>query len=276
MTLLNNSQIEIIKDCKPRGQIRFAIFDFDGTISTLREGWQDVMQALMIEFLQPTPGCEEEAALSSNVKETIDISTGKQTIYQMISLRDMVLARGGEALEAKAYKAIFNTRLLAHIDHRVEGVRSGRIAPESMMVPGSLNMLKVMRERGIPCFLASGTDQPYVLAESAALGVDAYFEEIYGALENFQNYSKRMVIERIILENNLHGAELVGFGDGFVEIEDVNAVGGIAVGVASDEINRKGINEWKRERLVKAGADVIIPDFQECDTIMNWLFNTEG
>ncbi|MCD4751930.1 MAG: HAD hydrolase-like protein [Anaerolineaceae bacterium] len=276
MTLLKNTQIEIIKDSKPRGQIRFAIFDFDGTISTLREGWQDVMQKMMMEFLRLTPRCENDEMLSAVVKETIDVSTGKQTIYQMISLRDMVLARGGEALEAKAYKAIFNTRLLAHIEHRVEGVRSGRIAPESMMVPGALNMLDAMRERGVPCFLASGTDQPYVLAESSALGVDTYFEEIYGALENFQDYSKRMVIERIIQENDLRGAELVGFGDGFVEIEDVNTAGGIAVGVASDEVNRKGVNKWKRERLVRAGADIIIPDFQEYKIVINWLFNAKG
>ena len=276
MTLLKNAQIEIIKDSKHRGQIRFAIFDFDGTISTLREGWQDVMQEMMMEFLRLTPRCENDETLYAIVKETIDVSTGKQTIYQMISLRDLVLARGGEALEAIAYKAIFNKRLLSHIYHRVEGVRSGKIAPESMMVPGALNMLDAMREREVPCFLASGTDQPYVLAESAALGVDIYFEEIYGALENFQDYSKQMVIERIIQENDLHGAELVGFGDGFVEIEDVNAAGGIAVGVASDEVNRKGVNKWKRERLVKAGADIIIPDFQEYKTVMNWLFSAEG
>jgi len=276
MTLLKNTQVEIIKDSKPRGQIRFAIFDFDGTISILREGWQDVMQAMMIEFLQPAPDCEEEGALSATVKEAIDVSTGRQTIYQMIALRNMVLARGGEALEAKAYKAILNTRLLAHIAHRVEGVRSGLIAPESMMVPGSLKILDEMRERRVACFLASGTDQPYVLAESAALGVDVYFDEIYGALDDYQNYSKRMVIERIIQENDLYGAELVGFGDGFVEIEDVNAAGGIAVGVASDEVNRKGVNKWKRERLVKAGADVIIPDFQECENVVSWLFDKEG
>jgi len=276
MKLLKNTQVEIIKDSKQRGQIRFAIFDFDGTISTLREGWQDVMHAMMMEFLRLTPNCENDEVLSAIVKEAIDISTGRQTIYQMIALRDMVLARGGEALEAIDYKAIFNMRLLARIEHRVEGVRSGKIAPISMMVPGALTMLEAMREREVPCFLASGTDRPYVLAESAALGVDVYFEEIYGALENFQDYSKRMVIERIILENDLHGAELVGFGDGFVEIEDVNSVGGIAVGVASDEVNRDGVNEWKRERLVKAGADVIIPDFQECETVINWLFNSEG
>ena len=47
----------------------------------------------------------------------------------------------------------------------------------------------------------------------------------------------------------------MGFGDGYVEIENVKAVGGVAVGVASNEKEREGIDQWKRERLIQAGAD---------------------
>jgi hypothetical protein len=67
-----------------------------------------------------------------------------------------------------------------------------------------------------------------------------------------------MVIERIIREHHLHGSEFVAFGDGFVEIEDAKAVGGIAVGVASNEATRSGVNTRKRTRLIQAGADIII------------------
>lgn len=273
MTILTEQQMEIIKDEKPRGQIRFAIFDFDGTISTFREGWQDVMQALMMEHLQKTPQAESVEVLNGIVREAIDSSTGVQTIYQMMALREMVLERGGEALPAVDYKAIFSERLMARIAHRLEAVQAGEISAADLMVPGALEILEAMKARGVRCFLASGTDQPYVKNEASILGVAGYFEEIYGALEDFANYSKRMVIERIIRENDLHGAELVGFGDGFVEIEDVNRAGGIAVGVASDEVNRRGVNAWKRERLIAAGADVIIPDFQDITSLVAWLWN---
>lgn len=271
--MLNRQQFEVVKDAKPRGQIRFAIFDFDGTISTFREGWQDVMHALMMEHLQDAPRAEPQEILAEVVREEIDSSTGIQTIYQMMTLCEMVVARGGNALEAAGYKAIFSERLMARIQHRLEAVRSGKVERTEMMVPGALDILEALKARGVRCFLASGTDQHYVRTEAGILGVDGYFEEIYGALENFQNYSKRMVIERIISENDLHGAELVGFGDGFVEIEDVNRAGGIAVGVASDEVRRCGVNEWKRERLIAAGADVIIPDFQDCAGLVDWLWN---
>jgi len=53
--------------------------------------------------------------------------------------------------------------------------------------------------RGVACYLASGTDRPYVLDEAAALGLPRYFDDrIYGALEDYQSYSKRLVIERIL------------------------------------------------------------------------------
>ena len=140
------------------------------------------------------------------------------------------------------------------------------------MVPGAVPMLEALRTRGVSCYLASGTDEVYVLDEAAALGLSSYFASIYGALDDYQNYSKKMVIERILDKNRMSGPEFVTFGDGYVEIEDTKAMGGIAVGVASDEVNRQGINEWKRERLIQAGADLIIPDFRQHERLVAYLF----
>ena len=36
---------------RPGGKIRAAIFDFDGTFSTLRHGWERVMGPLMLEMI---------------------------------------------------------------------------------------------------------------------------------------------------------------------------------------------------------------------------------
>ena len=81
-----------------------------------------------------------------------------------------------------------------------------------------------------------------------------------------------MVIQRIIEVNNLHGSSLAGFGDGYVEIENIKEVGGTAIGVATNEETMVGVDEWKRQRLIKAGADVIIPDFTELGEIEKYLF----
>ena len=47
-----------------------------------------------------------------------------------------------------------------------------------------------------------------------------------------------MVIERILRENQIAGAQLLSFGDGYVEIQNTKEVGGLAVAVASDEAQR--------------------------------------
>ena len=86
--------------------------------------------------------------------------------------------------------------------------------------------------------------------------------ESYGAVRDFKSFSKEQVIRDLVLPKIESGEALLGFGDGFVEIENVKAVGGIAVGVASNEKDRQGIDPWKRDRLIKAGADVIIGDYR--------------
>lgn len=270
-----NQGIEVINRDFSRGQIRFSLFDFDGTVSLIREGWQGVMIPMMVEILQETPQHEPEQELTAIVAESVARLTGKQTIYQMIQLGDEVRQRGGEPLPALQYKRLYLERLEERIRDRVTGLKAGQLAPEELMVRGVVPMLESLRGLGVTCYLASGTDEAYVLDEAAALGLSDYFAGIYGAVDDYQNYSKRMVIERILLENGLHGPELVAFGDGYVEIEDAKAADGIAVGVASDEANRQGIDEWKRQRLIAAGADLIIADFSQHSRLVAYLFGED-
>ena len=86
------------------------------------------------------------------------------------------------------------------------------------------------------------------------------------------NSRKREVIERVFAQKNLAGHELVCFGDGPVELREGKKRGGWAVGIASDEIRRYGLNLAKRERLISAGADMIIPDFSQLASLTKCLF----
>ena len=271
-SFLPGTGIEIFNPAVERGHIRHALFDFDGTVSLIREGWQGVMIPMMVEHLLQTPRHESEGELYAVVTDYVERLTGKQTIYQMLQLCEEIRKRGGQPDEALAYKRAYHDRLWARIRGRVAGLKAGEVSPEEMMVPGALATVKALRERDVTCYLASGTDEPYVLDESAALGLAPYFAGIYGALDDYQNYSKRQVIERIITQHQLKGSQFVAFGDGYVEIEDTKAVGGIAVGVASDEAARSGIDEWKRRRLVAAGADIIVPDFREHGRLLDYLW----
>jgi hypothetical protein len=46
---------------------------------------------------------------------------------------------------------------------------------------------------------------------------------------------------------------------------------GLSVGIASDELKRFGLNNSKRTRLIKAGADVIISDFSQMSQLLKLL-----
>lgn len=275
MPFLANAPIEILNPAIARGQVRFALFDFDGTLSLIREGWQAIMIPLMVEVLLTTPRHEGEAALTRHVEDLVGRTTGIQTIEQMVLLCREVQQRGGDPQPALLYKGVFLQRLGAHISRRLAGLKDGSLSAETLSVPGARRILAGLRQRSVPCYLASGTDEIFVRDEAAALGLAPYFAGIYGARDDISNQSKKMVIARLLAENNLLGPELVTFGDGFVEIEDTKAAGGIAVGVASDEVHRQGIDEWKRRRLIGAGADVIIPDFRCAADLLAYLFAEE-
>jgi phosphoglycolate phosphatase len=271
-TYFPDSKIEIINAEIQRGHIQYALFDFDGTISLIREGWQGIMIPMMVDILMDTPQHESRAEVEKVVDEFVSRLTGKQTIYQMIQLCEEITRRGGTPEEPLHYKHIYNDRLNQQIQHRIDDLKSGRGNPEEHVVPGAFSWLKILKEHGIICYLASGTDEKYVMEEANLLQVTPYFASVYGAQDNYKNFSKKMVIDKIIQTHQLHGADFVAFGDGYVEIEDSKTVGGIAVGVASDEKNRIGIDAWKRNRLISAGADLVIPDFRESQLLEKYLF----
>ena len=83
-------------------------------------------------------------------------------------------------------------------------------------------------------------------------------------------------IDYELADSRVLGAELLGVSDGFVEIVETRAVGGYAVGVASDEAAGGGsVDAWKRTRLIEAGADMIVADFAERDAILAAILGQE-
>ena len=275
MPTLPGTQIEIVRQ-PPRGQIRSVLFDFDGTLSLIRQGWQDVMIPMMVGILLDLRTGESRETLTEVVTEFVDRLTGKQTIYQMIELCAQIEQRGGQPLEPLAYKRQYLDLLWARIEHRVTGLKEGALDARDLVVPGAYEVLEALKQRGLACYLASGTDQPYVLDEAAALSLTPYFthggaRHVYGALDEYERFSKAQVIQDILQNNDLRGEQLLAFGDGYVEIEETVRVGGIAVGVATDEERKTGINAWKRERLIQAGADVIVGDFREQEALLAYL-----
>ncbi|MBK5292370.1 MAG: haloacid dehalogenase-like hydrolase [Acidobacteriia bacterium] len=254
--------IETLRPGATAARARIALFDFDGTISTIRSGWIDVMVPMMVETLLDLKSGESEKDLEAIVREYVGQLTGRQTIYQMIEFADQIRKRGGTPRDPMLYKHRYLELLWERIKDRVDDLRHGRCAPEKFMVPGSMDLLNALRERGLKMYLASGTDDAYMKEEARLLGVTPYFDGgVFGALDDYKSFSKAILIQRIIGSAEASGDQLLGFGDGYVEIENVNQVGGVTVGVASDEPDCLKVDPWKRDRLAKVGAHYIVPNY---------------
>ncbi len=272
---LENTSIEIVHKIE-RANIQHALFDFDGTISIVRDGWQSIMVPMMVDvLLKETQTDETPEELERVVVEFVDNLTGKQTIYQMMQLCEEIEKRGGVPKQPLEYKDLYNSLLLPTVDERIAKLERGEIDAADLRVPMSLEFLQSLQKRGIKRYLASGTDVEFVRHEAELLGAAAYFDGgIFGALREYQNFSKEMVIQQILDDFNLTGSQLLVVGDGSVEIENAKAVGAIAVGVNSAENNRYQMNADKRGRLLNAGADILIPDFRDGDRLLTYLFDS--
>lgn len=289
---VDDTDIEIINpDLK--GQFagsypQVAVFDHDGTISTLRHGWESIMLEVMIhavaggqyEFLT----ARQLKAIERQSRELIEKTTGVQTIVQMQELAELVRLNGyvdeSRILTPLEYKRIYNDRLMEMVSRRRARFESGRLGIEDVTLKGSTQTLKRLRSHGVRLYLASGTDSEDVLDETAALGYAQLFDGgVYGSLGDADNDPKRVVLARIMGEIEASGSNpgvCIIFGDGPVEIREAKRHGIPAVGIISDERQRYGMNPEKRERLVLAGADVIIPDFTWMDQLSDWLGWGEG
>ncbi len=265
--------VEFAPGFLPRPNVSHVLFDFDGTLSLIRQGWPEVMIPMFMEMLPRRAG-ESDEAVRTLMTDDIMRLNGKQTIYQMIQLAERIKERGDQPREALWYKHEYLRRLNELIRSRTEGLRARTVHPNEWLVHGSRELLENLRQRNFTLYLASGTDEAFVKQEAELLGVTEFFgKHIYGAQDDYKQFSKKMVIERILRENAISGEQLLSFGDGYVEIQNTKEADGLAVAVATDEAhNGSGrVDEWKRQRLLGVGADVVIPDYRDAASLLECI-----
>jgi rfaE bifunctional protein kinase chain/domain len=278
---VENSEIESINTLPKNLNIRFAIFDHDGTISTLREGWEEIMAPMMMKAVLGNLYQDADEALyhkvQTRVADFIDKTTGIQTLVQMKGLVELVIEFGcvpeNEILDEFGYKQIYNEELLLMVKEREKKIARGELSLEDFTLKNSVLLLEKLHKAGVKLTLASGTDEEDVKNEARILGYDHLFEgRIYGAVGDVNKEAKKIVLDRILDKIGESGTgQMVVFGDGPVEIRETYKRGGVTVGIASNEMKRHSLNESKRTRLIKAGADIIIPDFSQLPLLLKLL-----
>ena len=280
---LPDSEIELCNESvlEHLGEIKHAVFDHDGTISTLREGWEEIMEPVMIKAILGDEYNNVDQVgyneVVKQVKDFINKTTGIQTIFQMEGLVKLVeefrYVPKEKILDKYAYKKIYNDALMELVNLRLHKLKNGELDVSDFTLKGAYQFLQELKKRKITMYLASGTDVEDVIKEATLLGyADVFDGGIYGAMHDVTRFSKKMVMEKIIKENNLKGKELAVFGDGPVEIRECRRFDGIATGITSNEIRRYGMDIEKRSRLVKAGAQLLISDFSQYHKLLKLLF----
>jgi rfaE bifunctional protein kinase chain/domain len=278
---LADTEIEIVSKWEGKLQIKHAIFDHDGTLSTLREGWELIMAPMMVKAILGEKYHDADEVLYQKVKirvdEFIDRTTGIQTLVQMKGLMELVREFGcvpeAEILDEFGYKQIYNNELLIMVREREGKLLRGELSFEDLTLKNAVPFLQKIYSAGIKLYLASGTDVEDVKHEAHILGYDHLFEgRIYGATGDISKEAKKMVLDRILDSiGEAAFGNVATFGDGPVEIRETRKRGGVTIGVASNELRRYGLNDKKRTRLIKAGADIIVPDFSQSAQLINML-----
>lgn len=136
------------------GHIEYALIDSDGTISVVRQGWEEVMIPLMVEMIcdsNPPTRCIE-----NEVEQYVESSAGILTIKQMewlaVAVRKYGIAKRPRS--ACEYKRIYNQRLLVGVNQRLENLRNGELRPDDLMIAGARAFLEGLRERNVTMYLA--------------------------------------------------------------------------------------------------------------------------
>ena len=255
--------IEWMNPTRPQRNFRAAMFDFDGTLSLIREGWSGIMADIGTEAFTAQNVRKDSLEVERNrLEDGVLRLSGRPSIDQMRYLEAEGIARGAIGLDPLVMLEEFQRRLHARIADRIADLKAGRVPSHEWAVPGTHALLDFLRAKGVALHLASGTVIHYVRAEAALLGVDHYFgERIYAPSGEVATFRKRDVVARILDEQQIRGEELIGFGDGYSETVEVKAVGGTAIGVASREKVGAGPHPMKRKMLVELGADAIVADY---------------
>lgn len=272
--VVSSSSLEIVNSKLVRGPFRCAIFDFDGTLSLLRGNWQGLMVPMMVDALVATGTGESREQLTAIVEEFVTRLTGQPTMQQMIALAEEVEKRGRPRPDPYVYFDRYMDMLISRTEARIADVAADRARPDDFLVHGARPLVERLAAAGLILVIASGTNLADVRRESAVLKIDNHFgPRIFGPVNDDPRFSKGRVLSQLTAEHGLRGEQIASIGDGPAEMLAIKAVGGLAIGVASDEVHQDGrVNSLKRDHLLRSGADVIIPDYHNLPSVLRLLF----
>jgi phosphoglycolate phosphatase len=268
---------EIIHPWPEPYQISHVVFDFDGTLSWLRHGWPTLMHNLFRSYY-PQDTRESEEQIRQKLDSIIYGLNGKPTIFQMSRFAELLASMGMTSPDPEQLREQYQKRLDQAITLRLDKIRKGEVSPDQYLVYGARSFLEALFSQGIKLYILSTTLENRVLEEAACLQISPFFQgNIFGGTGNPLAFSKKKVFEELLKKEKIQATQLLSLGDGPVEIYETRKLGGLTIGVASnEESNGPGIPDaGKRMRLIDAGAHLIISDFRNADKLAGCILTKQ-
>ena len=158
---------------EPRPEISHVLFDFDGTLSLIRQGWPEVMVPMFVEALPRLPGETDEQAARLVLDDIMRLQR------QADDLPDDPARRADPGTRGRASRAaLVQARILAAIGdaHRRPNGRAegARFAPISFWSTAPAPCSSTCASRGLQLYLASGTDESAVKQEAELLELTSH------------------------------------------------------------------------------------------------------
>jgi phosphoglycolate phosphatase-like HAD superfamily hydrolase len=183
-------------------------------------------------------------------------------MVQMQRLADEIRQRGHLPQPTDFYLQQYQENLMLQANARIRAVTRGHASPDMMAVSGTRRMLHELQQRNVHLVLASGTEMKDVQHELEVLDFHGYFEKrVHCPVNQDPKFSKLIVMQQLV-KQGYPARSIIAIGDGPAEIVAIKQVGGLAIGIASNEVTGSGVDPFKREHLIRAGADIIIGDYR--------------
>lgn len=252
--------------------IKAVIFDFDGTLSTIRYGWVPMMYRFFMKYI--TDGRPVSEAQKAELNHYTLISGGIQTVVQMMWFVDRIKEYGlnpNANLDPWFYKTEFLAELNDMAHKNRNQIFSGERPASDFLIKGSVEFLTRLQAAGLKTYIASGTEEPDLRCEAEALGLLPHLTKIYGSPLKVIRNAKEHCLQCVMEEEGFDQTEILFVGDGHLEISIGHNHGTLTLGAATDENTREDLDPVKRKVLIEAGADAIVPNYVNSDEIFDWL-----
>lgn len=273
MITSQDSYFEVLN--KPAvSSIRCVVLDYDGTLTTLRKGWDVILTDYANRRINPyNKPCEglDEAIL--HLTDHAGGTTPKQLMSRLVNLmKQMKLQPENEIQSIEYYAKEYADHFQEKIDERVKNFST---TSESYVIESVRPMLDFLSTRKTINYVVTGSCENAVKDELHKLQMINYFEDVYGATLEMEGNLKLNAMNEIMARHSVKPCEILIIGDGSTEIRAASELQLPAIGIASNE-HDGGLCEKKRDLLKGLGANAIIADYSGFQNVWDWLHESES